>query len=168
MSAKHVYSFGGKSADGDGKMKELLGGKGANLAEMCKIGIPVPPGFTITTEVCANYYEHGKKIPEAAIPEINAALTKMEGTAGKKFGDPADPLLVSVRSGAALSMPGMMNTILNLGLTDASVEGVARKTGNPRFAYDGYRRLLDMFGSTAMNVEHKAFEHELSALKEAK
>jgi len=126
--AKHVYSFGGKTADGDGKMKELLGGKGANLAEMCKIGIPVPPGFTITTEVCAAYYDHAKKIPEDAIPQINDALGKMEGIAGKKFGDPADPLLVSVRSGAALSMPGMMNTILNLGLTDASVEGLAKKT----------------------------------------
>ncbi|MBM3997125.1 MAG: pyruvate, phosphate dikinase [Planctomycetes bacterium] len=165
---KHVYSFGGKSADGDGKMKELLGGKGANLAEMCKIGIPVPPGFTITTEVCAAYYEQGKKIPEAAIPEINAALTKMESLAGKKFGHPADPLLVSVRSGAALSMPGMMNTILNLGLTDASVEGLAKKTGNARFAYDSYRRVIDMFGSTAMNVEHEHFEHEIANLKKEK
>ena len=130
--AKHVYSFGGKSADGDGKMKELLGGKGANLAEMCKIGIPVPPGFTITTEVCAAYYDQGKKIPEAAIPQINEALAKMETAfGGKKFGDPADPLLVSVRSGAALSMPGMMNTILNLGLTDASVEGSPRRPATP-------------------------------------
>src|ERR1700733_14217304 len=167
MSTKHVYFFGGNTADGDGKMKELLGGKGANLAEMCKIGIPVPPGFTITTEVCAAYLEQGKKMPEAAVPEINEALAKMETAfGGKKFGDPADPLLVSVRSGAALSMPGMMNTILNLGLTDASVEGLAKKTGNPRFAYDGYRRLIDMFGSTAMGVEHEAFEHELASLKE--
>ena len=168
MSAKYVYSFGGKTADGDGKMKELLGGKGANLAEMCKIGIPVPPGFTITTEVCAAYYEQGKKIPEASIPQIDEALKKVETIFGKKFGDSADPLLVSVRSGAALSMPGMMNTILNLGLTDASVEGVAKKTGNPRFAYDSYRRLIDMFGSTAMGVEHAEFEHELHSMKEAK
>ncbi len=166
--SKHVYSFGGRSADGDGKMKELLGGKGANLAEMCKIGIPVPPGFTITTEVCAAYYDQGKKIPEAAIPEINEALIKMEGVAGKKFGDPVDPLLVSVRSGAALSMPGMMNTILNLGLTDASVEGLAKKTGNARFAYDSYRRVIDMFGSTAMGCEHEEFEHEISKLKAEK
>ncbi|MSU76869.1 MAG: pyruvate, phosphate dikinase [Gemmataceae bacterium] len=166
--SKHVYSFGGRSADGDGKMKELLGGKGANLAEMCKIGIPVPPGFTITTEVCAAYYDQGKKIPEAAIPEINDALIKMEGVAGKKFGDPIDPLLVSVRSGAALSMPGMMNTILNLGLTDASVEGLAKKTGNARFAYDSYRRVIDMFGSTAMGCEHEEFEHEISKLKAEK
>ena len=167
--SKHVYSFSAKSADGDGKMKELLGGKGANLAEMCKIGIPVPPGFTITTEVCATYLEQGKKMPEAAIPEINDALTKMEvAFGGKKFGDPADPLLVSVRSGAALSMPGMMNTILNLGLTDASVEGLAKKTGNARFAYDSYRRVIDMFGSTAMGVEHEDFEHEISKLKAEK
>ncbi len=167
--AKHVYSFSAKSADGDGKMKELLGGKGAGLAEMCKIGIPVPPGFTITTEVCAAYYDHGKKIPEDAIPQINEALAKMETAfGGKKFGDPADPLLVSVRSGAALSMPGMMNTILNLGLTDASVEGLAKKTGNARFAYDSYRRVIDMFGSTAMGVEHEEFEHEIHTLKETK
>ena len=168
MSTKHVYFFGGKTADGDGKQKELLGGKGANLAEMCKIGIPVPPGFTITTEVCAAYYDHGKKIPEAAIPQIDECLKKVEATFGKKFGDVADPLLVSVRSGAALSMPGMMNTILNLGLTDASVEGLAKKTGNPRFAYDSYRRLIDMFGSTAMGCEHEDFEHQIHHMKEAR
>ncbi|MBY0512650.1 MAG: pyruvate, phosphate dikinase [Gemmataceae bacterium] len=168
MSTKYVYSFGGQTADGDGGMKELLGGKGANLAEMCKIGIPVPPGFTITTEVCAAYYEQGKKLPDAAVPQIEEALARMEKTAGKRFGDPADPLLVSVRSGAALSMPGMMNTILNLGLTDASVEGLARKTGNARFAYDSYRRVIDMFGSTAMGVEHEEFEHEIHRLKDEK
>ncbi len=166
--SRFVYFFGGSTADGDGKMKDLLGGKGANLAEMCKIGIPVPPGFTITTEVCAAYYDHGKKIPEAAIPQIDEALKKVESTFGKKFGDPVDPLLVSVRSGAALSMPGMMNTILNLGLTDASAEGLARKTGNPRFAYDSYRRLIDMFGSTAMGCEHEEFEHEIHTLKQEK
>ncbi len=168
MSNKFVYFFGGSSADGDGKMKTLLGGKGANLAEMCLIGIPVPPGFTITTEVCAAYYEQGKKIPEGAIPQIDEALAKTEALAGKKFGDPADPLLVSVRSGAALSMPGMMNTILNLGLTDASVEGLVKKTGNERFAYDSYRRVIDMFGSTAMGVEHEEFEHEIAKLKAEK
>ncbi|MBA4067565.1 MAG: pyruvate, phosphate dikinase, partial [Isosphaera sp.] len=128
----------------------------------------VPPGFTITTEVCAAYYDNGKKIPEAAVPQIDEALKKVEAAFGKKFGDTADPLLVSVRSGAALSMPGMMNTILNLGLTDASVEGLAKKTGNPRFAYDSYRRLIDMFGSTAMGCEHEAFEHEIHSLKEQK
>jgi pyruvate,orthophosphate dikinase len=166
--AKHVYFFSAKEADGNGKQKELLGGKGANLAEMCLIGIPVPPGFTITTEVCAAYYDAGKKIPDAAIPEIETNLAKVEASVGKKLGDAADPLLVSVRSGAALSMPGMMNTILNLGLTDASVEGLAKKTGNPRFAYDSYRRLIDMFGSTAMGCEHEEFEHELSGLKAQK
>ena len=169
MAEKHVYSFGGKTADGNGKQKELLGGKGANLAEMCLIGIPVPPGFTITTEVCAKYYEEGKKIPEAAVPQIEAAVAKMEADfGGKKFGDHNDPMLVSVRSGAALSMPGMMNTILNLGLSDASVEGLAKKTGNPRFAYDSYRRVIDMFGSTAMGVEHEAFEHEIHKMKDEK
>ena len=168
QSTKYVYSFGGGTADGTSKMKELLGGKGANLAEMSSIGIPVPPGFTITTEVCAEYYEKGKKLPEATRPQVEEALKKVEAEVGAKFGDHSDPLLVSVRSGAALSMPGMMNTILNLGLTDASVEGLAKKTGNPRFAYDGYRRLIDMFGSTAMGVEHEHFEHELSHLKHEK
>jgi pyruvate, orthophosphate dikinase len=162
---KYVYSFGGGSAEGRAEMKELLGGKGANLAEMSVIGIPVPPGFTITTEVCAVYYDRGRQLPEEVKPQVETALARMEEAVGKKFGDPSDPLLVSVRSGAALSMPGMMNTILNLGLTDASVEGLAKKTNNPRFAYDGYRRLIDMFGSTAMGVDHEHFEHELHSLK---
>jgi pyruvate, orthophosphate dikinase len=165
---KFVYSFGGGTADGKADMKTLLGGKGANLAEMSSIGIPVPPGFTITTEVCAAYYENDRKLPDSARPQVEAALKKIEDQVGKKFGDPADPLLVSVRSGAALSMPGMMNTILNLGLTDASVEGQTKKTGNVRFAYDGYRRLIDMFGSTAMGVDHEHFEHELAGLKAEK
>ncbi len=162
---KYVYSFGGGSAEGRADMKELLGGKGANLAEMSLIGIPVPPGFTITTEVCGTYYDRDRKLPEEVKPQVDSALARMEEAVGKKFGDPSDPLLVSVRSGAALSMPGMMNTILNLGLTDASVEGLAKKTGNVRFAYDGYRRLIDMFGSTAMGVDHEHFEHELDSLK---
>jgi pyruvate, orthophosphate dikinase len=162
---KYVYSFGGGTAEGRADKKELLGGKGANLAEMSLIGIPVPPGFTITTLVCADYYEAGRQLPEAVKPQVESALARMESLAGKKFGNVSDPLLVSVRSGAALSMPGMMNTILNLGLNDASVEGLARKTGNSRFSYDGYRRVIDMFGSTAMGVEHEAFEHELAALK---
>src|SRR5262249_19556285 len=127
-----------------------------------------PPGFTITTEVCAAYYEQGRTLPESVKPQVEAALKQVESLVGKKFGDAADPLLVSVRSGAALSMRGMMNTILNLGLTDTSVEGLAKKTDNPRFAYDGYRRLIDMFGSTAMGVEHELFEHELSSLKKVK
>ncbi len=164
-SQKYVYSFGGGKADGKADMKSLLGGKGANLAEMSVIGIPVPPGFTITTEVCAEYYELGKKLPDAVKPQVQAAIAQMESMLGAKLGDPADPLLVSVRSGAALSMPGMMNTILNLGLSDAAVEGLAKKTGNVRFAYDGYRRLIDMFGSVVMGVDHEHFEHELSSLK---
>src|SRR3954465_2954791 len=162
---KYVYSFGGGKADGKADMKALLGGKGANLAEMSVIGIPVPPGFTITTEVCAAYYENGKKLPEAVRPQVEAAIQQVEKQLGARLGDPADPLLVSVRSGAALSMPGMMNTILNLGLSDAATEGLARKAGNVRFAYDGYRRLIDMFGSVVMGVDHEHFEHELASLK---
>src|SRR5512147_199688 len=165
-SQKFVYSFGGGKADGRADMKDLLGGKGANLAEMSSIGIPVPPGFTITTEVCQDYYAADRKLPETVKPQVEEALKRIEAQTGKKFGDASDPLLVSVRSGAALSMPGMMNTILNLGLTDASVEGLAKKTGNPRFAYDSYRRLIDMFGSTAMGCEHEDFEHEIHTLKE--
>ncbi len=164
-SQKYVYSFGGGKAEGKADMKALLGGKGANLAEMSVIGIPVPPGFTITTEVCADYYASGKTLPESVRPQVEAAIRQMEAEFGSKLGDPANPLLVSVRSGAAMSMPGMMNTILNLGLSDVAVEGLARKTGNPRFAYDGYRRLIDMFGSVVMGVEHEAFEHQLESLK---
>ncbi len=122
---RYVYSFGGGTAEGRADMKGLLGGKGANLAEMSLIGIPVPPGFTITTDVCAVYYDRGRELPEAVKPQVEAALARMEGLAGKRFGNVADPLLLSVRSGAALSMPGMMNTILNLGLNDATVEGLA-------------------------------------------
>ncbi len=162
---KYVYSFGSGDAEGKADMKDLLGGKGANLAEMSKIGIPVPPGFTISTEVCAQYYELGKKLPDAVKPQVQAALKKVEDALGVKLGDPNRPLLVSVRSGAALSMPGMMNTILNLGLSDAAVEGLSKQTGNPRFALDGYRRLIDMFGSVVMGIDHEHFEHELASLK---
>src|SRR5215210_1875292 len=162
---KYVYSFGGGTAEGKADMKALLGGEGANLAEMSVIGIPVAPGAAITTEVCAAYYENGRKIPDAVTPQVEAAIRAMEERFGARLGDPENPLLVSVRSGAALSMPGMMNTILNLGLSDASVEGLAKRTGNPRFAYDGYRRLIDMFGSVVMGVDHEHFEHELASLK---
>jgi pyruvate,orthophosphate dikinase len=165
---KYVYSFGGGKAEGTAKMKDLLGGKGANLAEMSAIGIPVPPGFTITTEVCDLYYKNEKTLPEGLTSQVEKALALMEAEYGSKLGDPSNPLLVSVRSGAAMSMPGMMNTILNLGLSDASTEGLARKTDNPRFAYDGYRRLIDMFGSVVMGVDHEHFEHELQSLKDSK
>ncbi len=162
---KYVYFFGGGKAEGNAKMKMLLGGKGANLAEMTNIGIPVPPGFTITTEVCAYYYDHGKKYPPTLQAEIDKNLSKLEKAIGKKFGDPENPLLVSVRSGAPISMPGMMDTILNLGLNDVTVEGLAKKTNNPRFAYDSYRRFIQMFGNVVLGIEHSKFEHILEEVK---
>jgi pyruvate,orthophosphate dikinase len=155
---KYVYGFGGGRADGDGKMKDVLGGKGAGLAEMSKAGVPVPPGFTISTEVCNIYFESGKKVPDEIDREIEKALEKLEQQAGQKLGDPENPLLVSVRSGAKFSMPGMMNTILNLGLNDQSVEGLAAKTGNARFAYDSYRRFLQMFGEVALGIDMAKFD----------
>ena len=166
--AKYVYFFGAGEAEGDGTLKELLGGKGAGLAEMTKIGLPVPAGFTVTTQVCDLYYKNGKKYPEGLKEEVEKNLKKLEKAAGKKLGDPKDPLLVSVRSGAAVSMPGMMETILNLGLTDASVEGLAKKTGNRRFALDAYRRFIMMYGSTAMGIEREEFDEAFIALKEQK
>ncbi len=165
---KFVYFFGSGEAEGDGKQKELLGGKGAGLAEMTKIGLPVPAGFTITTEVCDLYYKNGKKYPEGLKDEVEKHLKRLEKVAGKKLGDPKDPLLVSVRSGAAISMPGMMETILNLGLTDASVEGLAAKTGNRRFALDAYRRFIMMYGSTAMGIEREEFDEAFHAVKESR
>ena len=165
---KLVYSFGDKEAEGDGSQKDLLGGKGAGLAEMTKIGLPVPAGFTITTEVCDLYYRNNKKYPEGLKDEVGMHLRKLEKTTGKKLGDPADPLLVSVRSGAPVSMPGMMETILNLGLTDASVEGLAKKTGNRRFALDAYRRFIMMYGSTAMDIDREEFDNAFLNIKETK
>ena len=165
---KYVYFFGAGEAEGDGKQKELLGGKGAGLAEMTKIGLPVPAGFTITTEVCDLYYKNNRKYPVGLKDEVEKHLKRLEKNAGKKLGDPKDPLLVSVRSGAAISMPGMMETILNLGLTDASVEGLAAKTGNRRFALDAYRRFIMMYGSTAMGIEREEFDKAFSAVKESK
>ena len=143
---KYVYYFGGKKADGKARMKGLLGGKGANLAEMVNIGLPVPAGFTISTEVCTYYYDHKKKYPKELKGQINAALKKVEKRMGAKFGDVKDPLLLSVRSGARASMPGMMDTILNLGLNDETVQGLIEKTNNPRFAYDSYRRFVQLRG----------------------
>ena len=155
----YVYNFGGGTADGDGKMKDVLGGKGAGLAEMCRAGIPVPPGFTISTEVCVIYFENGNKVPDEINNQVLKSLAKLEKEIGKKLGDPKNPLLVSVRSGAKFSMPGMMNTILNLGLNDATTEGLAALTGNPRFAYDSYRRFIQMFGEVALNIDMEKFDH---------
>jgi pyruvate, orthophosphate dikinase len=140
-------------------MKALLGGKGANLHEMTRIGLPVPPGFTISTEVCTYFYENKRTYPAALNAQVEAALTKVEKSAGKKVGDTSDPLLVSVRSGARDSMPGMMDTILNLGMNDEVVEAVAEKSGNPRFAWDSYRRFLQTYGDIVMGVQRRANEH---------
>ena len=155
----YVYSFGGGRADGDGTMKEILGGKGAGLAEMSRAGIPVPPGFTISTEVCNIYFQNGNRVPEEINQQVLSALAKLEAHIGKKLGDAANPLLVSVRSGAKFSMPGMMNTILNLGLNDQTVEGLVRLTNNPRFAYDSYRRFIQMFGEVALDIDKAKFDH---------
>ena len=165
---KNVYFFGGGSAEGKAEMKELLGGKGANLAEMTNLGIPVPPGFTISTEVCAAFYEHRRNYPAGLREEVAEHLQRLETMMGKKLGDARDPLLVSVRSGAAQSMPGMMDTILNLGLNDAAVEGLAEQSGNPRFARDSYRRFIQMYGDVVMEVPHGAFERALEEAKERK
>jgi len=162
---KYVYFFGGGKADGHGKMKDLLGGKGAGLAEMTRIGISVPPGFTISTEVCRIFYENQKQIPKNIIKEINDSLAKLEKLSGRKFGDSNNPLLVSVRSGAKFSMPGMMDTILNLGLNDVSVEGISEKTGNPRFAWDAYRRFIQMFSDVVLKVDKENFEKILERIK---
>jgi pyruvate,orthophosphate dikinase len=155
---KYVYSFGAKT-DGDGKMRDVLGGKGAGLAEMSKAGVPVPPGFTISTEVCNLFFENGNKVPQEVDDQIHEALAILENEMGKKLGGVDDPLLLSVRSGAKFSMPGMMNTILNLGLNDATTAGLAKKTGNPRFAYDCYRRFIQMFGEVALHIDMAKFDH---------
>ena len=162
---KYVYSFGGGTADGDGTMKEVLGGKGAGLAEMSRAGVAVPPGFTISTEVCNLFVENGNKVPKEVDDQIHQAVAKLEKLMGKKLGGVTDPLLVSVRSGAKFSMPGMMNTILNLGLNDASTEGLVKKTQNPRFAYDCYRRFIQMFGEVALHVDMAKFDHIFDARK---
>ena len=163
--SKYVYFFGGGKAEGKASMKELLGGKGANLAEMSSIGVPVPAGFTITTEVCAYYDKNKNKKPAGLDKEIDANIAKIEKVMGAKFGDRDNPLLVSVRSGAAVSMPGMMNTVLNLGINDDAVIGLAKKTKNERMAWDSYRRFINMFGDVCMGVDHEHFEHELTRIK---
>ncbi|MGE3145943.1 MAG: PEP/pyruvate-binding domain-containing protein, partial [Pseudorhodoplanes sp.] len=155
---KWVYTFGDGKAEGKADMKNLLGGKGANLAEMANLGLPVPPGLTITTEVCTYYYKNGETYPAALKAELEAALAHIGKLAGKTFGDAANPLLVSVRSGARASMPGMMDTVLNLGLNDKTVEAVARQSGDRRFAYDSYRRFITMYSDVVLGIEHHHFE----------
>jgi len=158
---KWVYTFGDGVAEGRADMKNLLGGKGANLAEMSNLGLPVPPGLTITTELCTYFYDNGQKYPDALRLEVEAAIAKMEALLGNKFGDKTNPLLVSVRSGARASMPGMMDTVLNLGLNDETVEGLAIRSGDARFAYDSYRRFIQMYGQVVLGVEHHLFEEIL-------
>jgi len=165
---KRVYFFGAGKAEGNASMKDLLGGKGANLADMTMVPLPVPPGFTITTDTCGDYNDAGGKLPAGLMDEVRLNITRVEKATGKKFGDPKNPLLVAARSGAKFSMPGMMDTVLNIGLSDAAVAGLAALSGNERFAYDSYRRLINMFGDTVMGVDHEHFEHELSAVKKAK
>ena len=165
---KYVYFFGGGESEGNATMRMLLGGKGANLAEMSNLGIPVPPGFTISTEVCKLYYENDKRYPTGLDRQIDENLGKLENALGAKFGDTENPLLLSVRSGAAVSMPGMMDTILNLGLNDDAVKGLIARSGNERFAYDAYRRFVQMFGNVVLGVDHDEFEHLLEAKKDAK
>ena len=159
--AKFVYAF----KEGNATMKNLLGGKGANLAEMTGLGLPVPRGFTVTTEACIRYYDDGKVIAKEIEDQIYTMLAATEQVVGKKFGDPKNPFLVSVRSGARASMPGMMDTILNLGLNDAVVVGLAKLTDNPRFAYDSYRRFIQMFSDVVMEVDKPKFEKILDAIR---
>lgn len=171
---KYVYFFGGKEAEGDAKMKNLLGGKGANLAEMVNMGLPVPAGFTITTEVCTYFYANGRQYPKQLAKQVKEAIKQMEAVMGKKFGDPKDPLLLSVRSGARASMPGMMDTVLNLGLNDKAAEALVAATGNPRFVYDSYRRFVQMYGDVVLDLkpkdkkDHDPFEVIIDAKKKAK
>ncbi|MEN8153075.1 MAG: pyruvate, phosphate dikinase [Acidobacteriota bacterium] len=168
MSANHVYFFSKENTDGKKELKDLLGGKGANLAEMSSIGLPIPPGFTITTEVCEIFYKNNSSYPEDVKLEVEENLRKLESLMGKRLGDENDPLLVSVRSGAAVSMPGMMDTVLNLGMNDKSVKGLTSLSGNIRFAYDSYRRFIQMFGNVVLGVEHEKFEEILDEEKEKK
>ena len=166
MSQKYVYFFGGGSAEGRGDQKELLGGKGAGLAEMSGLGLPVPPGFTLTTEACIYYHANSSRYPDGLEEEFDAQLSRLEELQGRKFGDPADPLLLSVRSGGPVSMPGMMDTVLNLGLNDEIVEAQIDKGLDPRFIRDCYRRLLTMYGDVVLGVPHSAFEKVLAATRQ--
>jgi pyruvate,orthophosphate dikinase len=165
---KFVYFFSAGDTDGNAGMKNILGGKGANLAEMTSLGIPVPPGFTISTEICTHFTEAGLKLPDWVRPAVQTAMAKVEQKIGKKFGDVNNPLLVSVRSGARASMPGMMDTILNLGLNDQTVEGLAKSSNNPRFAWDSYRRFIQMYSDVVMNMNSSLLEVTFEDLKEEK
>jgi len=167
-TSRYVYRFGGGVSDGGQGDKTLLGGKGANLAEMASIGLPVPPGFTISTDMCTRYYEEGESFPDSLRAEVADGIAHIEGITGKSFGDAADPLLVSVRSGARVSMPGMMDTVLNLGLNDETVQGLAAASGDPRFAWDSYRRFIQMYGDVVLGLDHGAFEEALEIAKEDK
>ena len=163
-AVKYVYNFGGNNSEGNETMRALLGGKGANLAGMAALGLPVPPGFTITTEACAEFGKIGKKELFAKIaPQVDAALAELEKKLGKTFGKGPNPLLVSVRSGAAASMPGMMDTVLNLGLNDVTVKALIDRTGNERFVLDSFRRFIQMFGDVVMHIDSDLFEHALEA-----
>ena len=166
--ARWVYGFGGARTDGGAGMSALLGGKGANLAEMARLGLPVPPGFTITTEVCARFYAEGERYPDGLEEQVEAALAGIEAAVGRRFGGEAEPLLVSVRSGARVSMPGMMDTVLNLGLNDRTVEALAASSGDRRFAFDSYRRFVQMFADVALGVDRGLFEEEIELLKDEK
>jgi pyruvate,orthophosphate dikinase len=166
VKTRWVYGFGGGAADGDASMRNLLGGKGANLAEMSSLGLPVPPGFTITTECCTHYYGHDRSYPPELKAQVSAGLARVEELAGKRFGDSANPLLVSVRSGARASMPGMMDTVLNLGLNDETVEGLAKLSGDRRFAFDSYRRFIQMYSNVVLGLDHQMFEEILDEHKE--
>src|SRR5438874_527538 len=172
--SKYVYFFGAGAADGRTDMKELLGGKGANLAEMTNIGLPVPAGFTLTTEICTYYYAHERTYPPELKAEVADAMKKTEAAMGSKFGDPKNPLLVSCRSGARVSMPGMMDTVLNIGLNEATLRGLIDKTGNERFAWDSYRRFVQMYGDVVLGLKPQSkteidpFEHIMDELKHAK
>ena len=166
--SKWVYTFGNGKAEGDANMRNLLGGKGANLAEMNKVGLPVPPGFTVTTDVCTYYYANNNTYPADLKDQVKTAVAGVEAIMGKKFADPENPLLFSVRSGARISMPGMMDTVLNLGLNDESVKGLAKVSGNERFAYDSYRRFIQMFSDVVLGADLDEYEGALEAMKKAK
>lgn len=168
MAKRYVFFFGNGKADGNGKMKDILGGKGAGLAEMINIGVPVPPGFTISTEVCNFFYNNKRKLSKEILAQIDKNLKRLEETMGKRLGDKKNPLLVSVRSGSKFSMPGMMDTILNLGLNDETIKGLIEKTGSERFAYDAYRRLIQMFGNVVTGIEKGHFEEHITKIKETK